>query len=227
MPVQPINAFPARNRRARIQWVLERKAAFLDHAAAVGVPQPVADLMDATSIKAEADDLAYELARQRAVDLGRVARQSAAEMSRVAIGAISDVRAFAEQSDDPAAVYALVSVAPRRPASPAAAPTTPTAVQPTIRPDGTVTLSWTGPTAGSSFRVQRALTDAQGQTGEYTELPPAATRPAAVGTLPPGTRAASYRLKALRHGQESPWSFPTTLQVTTDEAPSSPLRLAA
>ncbi len=109
----PENAYPS-PRRDRIQWVRQRITSMVDQSAAAGIPDTQAAALRAAVDKAGGSNASYEAAISRAKTLGLVAREDAAAMDKLARGVIANVRAKANASENPGAVYNLVEVAPAR-----------------------------------------------------------------------------------------------------------------
>lgn len=95
-----------------------------------------------------------------------VTAQDAAIAAAVSgLGGASDliriIKGFAENSADPAAVYALAQLPPPAPPVPLPAPGVPTNIGVTLEPSGAVTLSWDAADAaagtGAYFNVSRKL----------------------------------------------------------------------
>ncbi|BAM03850.1 hypothetical protein [Phycisphaera mikurensis] len=227
MATTPENAYPT-TRLLQIQFGEDRAATIQAQADELGVPKSEADrYADEVQAAAEANT-AYRLAQQRARDLGETARAAAARMNRTAASVIANVRARAEISADPAAVYAIASIAARQAPTPQGPPAAPTAVTCTLGSDGVTTITWAGSTQGTTFTVERELLMADGTTVPFAAFAGPTGRPIQDGTVPVGTATARYRVKAFRGNQSSAWSTPGVLQLVNNETlAANNLRLAA
>jgi hypothetical protein len=107
------------------------------------------------------------------------------------------VKAFADASANPGAIYAAAQIPEPAAPTPPAPPSMPTSVTVGLNPDGSITLRWkatdSSPSSGCTFNISRRLgttgmyqicgsgTSKRGGNYEFTDL-----------TLPYGTQAASY-----------------------------------
>ena len=170
----------------------------------------------------------YVQARAVSKDRGTEVRDAQRQMNRLAASVIATVRAKAEISEDPAAVYALANIAPRQAATPAGPPPQPLRVVCSLGTDGVNTVTWRGSPSNTAFTVQRQLTLADGTVTGYRPFGGAAVRPLRDATIPAGTLVASYRVQALRNGKPSAWSEPGVLTlVPNGGTEETELRLAA
>ncbi len=226
MATTPENAYPT-SRLLQIQFGQDRKQTILDRAADLGVPASEAAAYLAQVDAAAAAEDAYRLSRLRTKDLGDTARASTALMNRTAASVIANVRAKAEISPDPSAVYGIASIAPRSPGTPSGPPLQPTEVRCALGTDGVNQITWTGLIANTSFSVERQLLMADGTTVPYTPIAGPTARPVFDATIPAGTATATYRVRAFRRGLTSPWSEPGVLQLVNNANAAPGLKIAA
>jgi len=108
---------------------------------------------------------------------------------------IALIKAFADASDDPGAVYAAAMVSPPAPPSQAPPPAQPFDVTTTLRNDGTIEVKWkgTGPT-GTRYFVHRRLAGEQA----FTVVGDFAGKSFVDGGVPAGTASVSYFVVAKR-----------------------------
>ncbi len=199
------NAYPT-NRLLQIRFGEARVVAIESNAAALGVPEMEASRYTSDVAAAQAANDQYEADRRRTLASGKIARDTATKMNRTAASVIANVRAKAEVSADPAAVYTLASIAPRATPTPQGPPAQPTGVTCSLEVDGRTRVTWTGSTEKTAFSVERQLSMADGTQTPYLALGGASTRPVFDATVPPGTLVARYRVQALRSRLTSPWS---------------------
>jgi len=123
---------------------------------------------------------------------------------------IATIKAFAESSDTPAAVYLLAGITGKDAPTPAAAPETPAITSAQIAADGNVTIGFTarGPT-GTVWLVSRKLNT---QTA-YTFLGQSDGKEYTDTTLPTGVTTATYIVKGVRGQLSGLSSPPTTFQI--------------
>ena len=116
------------------------------------------------------------------------------------------VKAFAENTANPNAIYAAAQIPPPAAPTPPPPPGPPTNVTVGLNPDGSITLRWktanASPSAGVFFQVARRI----GATSAYAPIGGASGGPRGVSefvdnTLPLGTQQASYIIQGRRGTQ--------------------------
>lgn len=124
---------------------------------------------------------------------------------------IKTIKAFAEATDDPS-VYTAASVPPPSPPTPLGPPDVPTALTATPDPYGYVVLAWKGArVGGTQFILERQMVALDGTLGAWTYAGTSAGNDYTDITIPPGFRAANYRVYAQRSGGQSKASQIATL----------------
>ncbi|UYV13908.1 MAG: hypothetical protein NCW75_06365 [Phycisphaera sp.] len=183
------------NRREALLWVESHAAAWNDNAAAIGLdPQTVATVISAAASARQ--DLTTSLAVR---DASKGATQTwygtADGMKDLASDAVLAIKAFAEASENPQAVYDLADISGASAPSPAEPPAEPTGLSATLNNNGQVELSWKGKgPAGTFYLVTRQLA---GETS-FAFLGDTTSKAFTDTTVPAGTASASYQVTA-RH----------------------------
>lgn len=157
---------------------------------------------------------AYQQKRQDAKD-ARVewlsAIGAAVEDGRACIRSIDT---FAKNSDNPAAVYALASIAPPKDREPLGKPETPTDLTIFLDTEGRANLAWEGTRKGGTvFTLQRRTTAVGGQTSPWTTLVTVSERTFVDPATPSGVLSVGYRVRAERFAGPSAYSLPVTLPL--------------
>ncbi len=190
---------------------------WVTNAAAIGVvPATATALQTATTTAQTAyDDMIT--ARNAAKSATLNFRNKAAIMNDQARGIIGTVKAYAESRNDPN-VYVLADIpAPAAP-TPVPPPSMPTDFNAAIDGSGQLTLTWKaerrGPTTGVFFEVSRK----SGTQLEFTVINATAETsyidPGFASFLASGPGNVSYRIRAIRGSNASPYVTPILINLT-------------
>lgn len=133
------------------------------------------------------------------------------ELKSIGGPAINAIRAFAEGSDDPAAVYALAQIPPRDPPSPAPPPAIPTDASASVLGDGTIRLKWKAPQPVPGAEVYTQIKRRLNGTGEFITLGDTGAKTFVDNTVPAGTHKVEYMFIAKRSDQSSDPTQPISL----------------
>lgn len=209
-----------KNKAPRITFCQIRASRWAQHAVELGLdPADVAELQE----RVETARLAFNAQRQ-ARDAARSAtirmNIALAEMTNLAATMISQIRATAARDGDSA--YRLASIpAPKKP-SRLGTPGTPESFTAELQQVGWLTLRWKcrNPrgAVGTIYEVRRQLQSADGMWGAKEFLGVAGRKKFVDSTIPPGCRAVTYHIRAVRStavGEEANHSvnFGTTFRV--------------
>lgn len=183
------------NRREALLWVESHVAAWNDNAAAIGLtPEAVASVI--ASATAARQDLTTSLAA-RASSKGATQTWygSADGMKDLASEAVLAIKAFAEASGDPQAVYDLADITGTNPPSPAEPPAQPSDLRASLNNNGQVELTWKGKgPQGTYYLVTRQLAG----EGSFAFMGDTTSKAFTDTTVPAGKTSASYQVTA-RH----------------------------
>jgi hypothetical protein len=141
---------------------------------------------------------AYRVAVQQADLAARVMRLTTGDTVAV-------IRAFADTSADPTAVYSLAQIPQRAEPTPAGPPAQPNKVTATLdTATGNLDLKWkaTNPGSGTSYIVRRKLPGAT----SFTILGTATGKKFTDTTLPAGVTGVQYTVQGTRSGETGPES---------------------
>lgn len=172
---------------------------------------------------AQVTELALEIANARAAftDVEQVRSESKAQTQTfydkadavhvMAGNAVTAIKSFAKNSDDPAAVFLLAGITGQNPPQPTPAPDQPTNLEATLQNDGTITLNWEGKGPGGTiYQVFRRLT---GEAG-FTFLANTGSRNKEHNdAVPAGTTFATYQVRGVHGEKFSPFSAQTNVQI--------------
>lgn len=216
------NVLP-RTRLQKIEWFEQRLDGWLANPAAIGLtPAQVTQLAADVAAARQAYDQAQQT-RNEAQSATVGFHAASAAMEGGGRDLITTIKAFAEASDDPG-VYVQADVPPPSTPTPAGPPETPTHVTGTINSDGAVELSWKGSLAHRTFfEVLRKL---EGEAS-WTVLDSVGAKHYLDETVPLGTTAAQYRVRAKRGNHTSPANDPITVRLGVEPQTGSALNLAA
>jgi len=126
------------------------------------------------------------------------AQSSISALRNSASDVLATIKAFAESSSNPSAVYAAAQIPPPAPPSPIGPPGTPYEPVVTLRGDGAVIIKWkcnNPPNAvGTVYEVRRRI----GGTGAFTYIGVAGVREFVDETLPLGADGVTYQIVGIR-----------------------------
>jgi hypothetical protein len=154
--------YPRKPRSAFLEWCRAHETVFTTHAAEIGLSADealaftqAAELGGTRLLEQEAAKEAAKVATQRVTD-------AFDDLGKTAGNVVRRIRAFAEASADPDAVYAVAQIPPRSQPSPQPAPGQPTDLTVTLDPtEGTITLRWKSDnpdgTSGTAYIIRRRL----------------------------------------------------------------------
>lgn len=188
-------------------WGQLQKSYFLLNAAAIGLSPA-----QATGFEDAADNLndAYlkqEDAKQTAKNKTAIADSEWAQFRDMAAECLAAIKAKAEASTDPAAIYNLAHIDPPAPPTPVGPPTDVTNLSVNLQNDGSLKAEWKGTTRGGQFfTIWRKLS-----TQSWTQIGSTAQKFFVDNTLTPGTTAATYMVRSHRGGQSSPGCEPVNI----------------
>ncbi len=219
------NVLP-RTRLQKIEWFEQRLDGWLADPAAIGLtPAQVTQLAADVAAARQAYDRAQQT-RNEAQSATVGFHAASAAMEGGGRDLITTIKAFAEASNDPG-VYVQADVPP--PNTPTPTPTgppdTPTHVTGTINSDGAVELSWQGSLRHRTFfEILRRL---EGEAS-WTVLDSVGAKRYLDETVPLGTTAAQYRVRAKRGNHTSPANDPITVRLGVEpQTGNTGLNLAA
>lgn len=179
----------------------------------------------------------YQALRSESRAAGVVSRDTIADLRRIGGDTIRFIRAFAEQSADPALVYQAAQIPPPVEPSPLAPPGQPSDFTAQLNPVGSITLRWRckNPGGQTVYLVQRKL----GGESVFTFLGAAGEREYLDASIPVGTVNAMYMVRGQRGTSFGPWSLPFVIMFGvesgggmmissqgTDES-AAPMKMAA
>jgi hypothetical protein len=199
-----------RSRTAALAWIEGHLTDWNTNQAAIGLTS--ASVIDLTQDAANARAALTSVEQIRAASTAKTqdfyskvdtAHKQASDM-------VATIKAFAENTDTPATVYALANITGKNPPTPAQPPETPAITSAQIAADGNVTIGFTGrgPT-GTVWLVSRKL-DTQ---TSYTFLGQSDGKVFIDTTLPIGVTTATYVVKGVRGTLSGLSSPPTTFQL--------------
>ncbi len=207
----------------QIEWFESRLAAWRRDPAAVGLAPAQAAELAAAVAAARAAHEAAEIARAAAQSATVALHAAAQTMESRGRAAVAQIKAFAAGPGGPA-VYAAAHVSPPADPSPAGPPPEPADVAGAIDPDGAVLLTWRGTLARRTFyEVLRRL---EGET-RWTLLASVGAKRYLDHAVPPGTSAASYRVRAKRGRSASAASPAITVGLGVEPTAGAGLAVAA
>ncbi|XVJ58467.1 MAG: hypothetical protein HEQ23_03330 [Tepidisphaera sp.] len=201
--------------RDAIDFCLVRGNVWQANAALIGLSAGQATAFKAAAASA---DTAY-VARENAANAAKSAtiNQSGAvaAMRTSAADMIRSIKAFAEASANPSAVYAIAQIPPPATPSPRPAPGQPTDFKVSLNPGGSITLKWKCQNPpGSTGTVYHVYRRIGGVEGPATDLGTIGVREFTDDTVPSsaGGVGVVYVVQAQRADLVGPASLPMTVQ---------------
>ncbi|MEO0475927.1 MAG: hypothetical protein AAF085_08170 [Planctomycetota bacterium] len=207
----------------RIQFFAQRLTVWADDPAAIGLtPQQMTELQGRTAATIAARDAALAL-RSQAASATAVQNEQLSGLMKFGSGLIASIRAFADLSAEPAAVFNRADLTPpAQGGGQLPPPVAATDVKTQLGSTGAITVSWKGTVAnGTVYAVYRRF--AQGTA--YSQIGTATTKSFVDATVPVGTPEVSYYVVALRDGLESPPSEPVSLRFGSQLQPGGETQL--
>ncbi len=199
--------YPTTPRHDFLQWCQTHAPVFAAHAAALGLTP--AQLQAFQAAVAEADDRLLDHAR--AVQAARLARQQAlaafATLRGAAGGVVRTIRARAETSADPLALYALAQIPPPGRPTPLPPPAQPQRLTTVLEAaTGALTLRWKAAqpsgAAGTTYLIRRRL---PGETG-FSFVGASGKKRFVDRTVPAGAARVQYTVQGQRADLAGPVS---------------------
>lgn len=190
-----------------LAWCTSHSATFTAHAAAIGLTPSRASAYDGllkTALEAvdamESQKSAYRASVVAAAEAMRaLSKGNPNSTSEI----VRSIRAFAESSSDPAAVFTLAEIDPPAPPSPVAAPSAPFDVNVGIdTTNGSIILRWKAsqPASGTVYIVKRRVAS----TGPWLYVGTAGSDKTFVdATFAPGPDSVQYSITAQRSNLQS------------------------
>lgn len=202
-----MGTYPTSPRAAFLDWARIHEPIFIANAAQIGLTVEQANAFKAGVAAASAGTLAQTKAKEIARLATAQAQEGFKTLAAAAGDAVRSIRAFAETSADPLAVYLLAQLPPPAPPSPAPPPAQPTDLRVTLDPGaGTLTLRWKAAnpagTSGTSYVIRRRL---PGQT-EFSFLGVSGKKSFVDATLLAGPDKVEYTVQGQRADQAGPIS---------------------
>ena len=157
-----MGAYPTYPRAEFLEWCTLHEGIFSDHAAELGLTAEQADGFKTATGKSQAGLQRQKAAKSESKAATEHVGVAFDELGRAAGNVVRTIRAFAETTDDPAAVYDLAKIpAPSAP-SPMPPPGQPTNLTVVLDPTfGTMTLRWQcknpAGASGTSYIIRRRL----------------------------------------------------------------------
>lgn len=187
-----------RSKPETISFMETRIGTWVAEAANLGLSIPqTTDLSTAIAAASSALDAAEEArAASKAATTTYDAAYSA--MRTLAGSAINTIRAFAESSADPAAVYALAQIPAPADPQPAPAPTAPTDITFELQSTGAIHLRWKAPQPAPGAEVFTSVSRKLDGASSFTAIFDTGAREFLDDTIPPGTPSVQYVLRAKR-----------------------------
>lgn len=192
-----------RSRAEQINFFEQHVSIWASDPAALGLTSAQVTDLNGLTTAARASFVTVEAARQSA-KATTTGYYGATDAMREAGGeAINTIRAFAEASDDPAAVYEAAQIPPRAAPSPAPAPDAPTNIATTVYTTGEVELKWKVKQPRPGAEIFTVIHRRLNNTGAYIEFASTGEKMFVDSNIPPGTQSVSYMLRTRRGDQVS------------------------
>lgn len=187
----------------RIQWFEQRLPSWIAAPATIGLTAAQCTALDNATKAARAAYTAAQVARIAAKNATIGQGNSVRGMTTLGSDTLRFIKAFAEASANPNAVYQAASVPPPAPPTPPGPPVPPTDVTGDPNADGTVTVKWKGSTAYQTFfTVWRRV----GNSTQWTQVGSVATKSFLDDSVPAGSPSVTYVIRSQRNTQVSPAS---------------------
>jgi hypothetical protein len=179
----------------RLQWFEQRESLWTANAAQIGLqPAQVTQLSGFIATARTKYDEA-QTARAASEMSTFMMKEAVRDMSVFGSDLIKTIKAFAETTGNKN-VYALASVPPPAPPSPAGPPEAPTDIVGDPNADGTVTVRWRGSLRSQTFfTVWRKI----GSAGSFVQIGAVAAKAFIDTGVPQGVASVSYIIRAQRN----------------------------
>ncbi len=198
-------------RTAALSWIEGHLTDWNDNFAAIGLTSASVIELSQSAANSRQSFTSVEQIRSGSLAATQDFYEEMDATHKLASEMISTIKAFAESTDTPAAVYLLANITGKNPPSPVAPPAQPLIEGIVLNSNGSVTVNFdgTGPT-GTVYLVRRKnagetnyslVGNATPEDKSFTDT-----------TVPAGTTTASYTVQAVRGADESPLSAAVIVQ---------------
>jgi len=199
--------YPRKPRAAFLNWCRVHDNVFSEHAAQLGLSDEEAKAFKTATLIAKNRLLEQRAAQEAALVATQRVKAVFGYLEKTAGNTVRTIRAFAEMSNDPNAVYAIAQIPPPADPSPQRPPVRPSDLSVQLNPTaGTLALRWkaTNPvgTSGTSYIIRRRL---PGQA-EFAFIGVAGKKSFVDDTLVAGTKSAQYTVQGQRADLAGPVS---------------------
>lgn len=192
-------------------WANTHAPIFKLNATALGLAAAQTTGMETKALVLTNAILAQNNARDAAIAATEAADVALADLKAQAASCVASIRAKADASADPTAVYNLALIPVPAFPSPAGPPTDASDVAAHLRNDGTIQITWKGTVRNAQFfTVWRRLS-----TQAWTQIGSTAKKQFIDGTLTAGTTSATYMVRSQRGDQVSQGSEPVLIVFGT------------
>lgn len=192
-----------KSREEQINFFEQHVAVWANDPASIGLTSAMVTDLNGQTQAARSSFVTVEAARQtaRAATTGY---HGATDAMRATGGAaINAIRAFADASDNPSAVYQAAEIPPRAAPSPAPPPSAPTNITTTVYTTGEVELKWKVNQPRRGAEIFTVIHRRLNNTGPYIEFASTGEKSFVDAKVPPGAQSVSYVLRARRGDQMS------------------------
>ncbi len=200
-----------------LSWLEARIASWVADPAGIGLTSAQTTSLVAEIVNARAAFTSVEVVRTESQNKTTTFKTVADGMRKSAAPMIANIKNFADNADDPDAIYTAAGVLPTDPRSPAAPPSQPATLTAKLNGDGSVTINFegTGPT-GTAWQIQRKL--ALETSFSFVGNADVATKSFTDVNIPAGVASATYQVQGIRGSVLGPVSFPFTVPFGTADA---------
>jgi hypothetical protein len=198
-------------RRQILEWVEGLIAQWGTNQAAIGLTSAQVTALGLEIANARAAFTSVEQVRSESKAKTQTFYDKADSVHVMASNAVTAIKSFAKNSDDPAAVFLLAGITGQNPPLPTPAPDQPSNLQATLQNDGTITLTWDGKGPGGTiYQVYRRLTG----EADFSFLANTGSRNKVYNdAVPAGTTFASYQVRGVHGEKFSTFSAQTNVQI--------------
>ena len=186
----------------RLEFYEQRAPGWVTNAATIGLTaQQAGELADAVTATRTAYDAAQ--AARSAAKSATITQEAAFDtMDTLGAQFIKIIRAFGIATDDPG-VFATAQIPEPKTPEPVA-PVNPNNLSFTLDSNGALEARWDGRTfAGTSYLIDRQTWDGTGQPTAFVRIATVTERRFVDTGVPAGTATATYRVSALKGGQQT------------------------
>jgi hypothetical protein len=213
----PVPSIIPKTLSGQVEFFGSRLAAWQADPGAIGLTAAQVDALAQQVADAKAALLAAHQARDAAEAATLLMRGAVGRLRSGGGALLNTIRAFAQTSGGGNAVYVAALVPPPKQPSLAPPVEAPESLRASIGTDGSVTLSWVArqpvPGAAVFCEVSRAIDTGSGPS-TFVLLGGSGDGAFRDGSIPPGTRGATYRVRAMRAGGRRAQPHPPEASVT-------------